>query len=91
MKAFQYRCSFGWVITSLNITCGHGVMLNRLSHLLCRPVPPSLEGMPHLAWNALGAVFVDADRGEPLEDLPQMMRLRLSGSRWVRLQAYLMY
>src|SRR5690554_6376848 len=34
-------------------------------------VPEPLLGMTNLAWNALGATLVDADSGEPVDDLPQ--------------------
>lgn len=34
-------------------------------------VPEPLPGMTNLGWNALGATFVDADSGEPVDDLPQ--------------------
>lgn len=34
-------------------------------------VPESLAGLTDLAWNALGATFVDPDSGEPIDDLPQ--------------------
>ncbi|WP_176475807.1 vWA domain-containing protein [Halomonas salipaludis] len=35
------------------------------------PVPEALDGMVDLAWSALGAHFVDADSGEPIDGLPQ--------------------
>lgn len=34
-------------------------------------VPVTLAGLTDLAWNALGATFVDPASGEPIDDLPQ--------------------
>ncbi len=33
-------------------------------------VPASLQGLTDLAWNALGATFVDARSGDPIDSLP---------------------
>jgi len=33
-------------------------------------VPMALAGLTNLAWSALGATFVDADTGEPIDSLP---------------------
>lgn len=37
-------------------------------------VPVALQGLADLAWNALGATFVDAQTGEPVDGLPQRQR-----------------
>ena len=37
-------------------------------------LPESLQGLTDLAWSALGATFVAADSGEPIEELPQQRR-----------------
>ncbi|EWH03983.1 VWA domain-containing protein [Halomonas sp. BC04] len=34
-------------------------------------VPASLQGLADLAWEAIGATFVDPDSGEPIDDLSQ--------------------
>lgn len=68
---------------SLFVRAGEQVAEHRLQPVSGAPVvdpvvvpelPESLQGLADLAWSALGATFVAADSGEPLDELPQQRR-----------------